>query len=55
MGRAVEYLPGGVLHELQLLQGGTTVQVILGPGESVPVGGKVSVTFDYEKAVPLIA
>lgn len=55
VGRAVEYLPGGVLHELQLLQGGTTVQVILAPGEGVPVGNQVNVTFDYHKAVPLVA
>jgi ABC-type Fe3+/spermidine/putrescine transport system ATPase subunit len=55
IGRAVEYLPGGVLHELQLLQGGTTIQVILAPGENVPVGAQVNVTFDYDKAVPLIA
>ncbi|WP_202034708.1 ABC transporter ATP-binding protein [Rhizobium rhizogenes] len=55
VGRAVEYLPGGVLHELQLLEGGTTVQVILPSGEGVAVGSQVNISFDYAKAVPLIA
>lgn len=55
IGRAVEYLPGGILHELQLLEGGTTVQVILPAGEGVAVGEQVSIRFDYDKAVPLVA
>ncbi|HEY0638577.1 MAG TPA: ABC transporter ATP-binding protein [Pseudonocardiaceae bacterium] len=50
---AVEYQPGGVLHEVALPDG-TTVQVVVGDGPGLPVGTPVDVAFDWSQAVPLI-
>ncbi|MDQ7903560.1 ABC transporter ATP-binding protein [Phytohabitans sp. ZYX-F-186] len=51
--RAVEYQPGGVLHEVQLPDG-TSVQVVVAPGEGAAVGSEVGLAFEWKKAVPLI-
>jgi ABC-type Fe3+/spermidine/putrescine transport system ATPase subunit len=50
---AVEYQPGGVLHEVRLTDG-TSVQVVVAPGEGVAVGAPVDLTFEWKKAVPLV-
>ncbi|WP_444542470.1 TOBE domain-containing protein [Dactylosporangium sucinum] len=50
---AVEYQPGGVLHDVRLPDG-TTVQVVVAPGEGVSVGTPVDLAFEWKKAVPLI-
>jgi putative spermidine/putrescine transport system ATP-binding protein len=50
---AVEYQPGGVLHDVRLPDG-TTVQVVVAPGEGVGVGTPVDLAFEWKKAVPLI-
>ncbi|WVK80704.1 ABC transporter ATP-binding protein [Dactylosporangium sp. AC04546] len=50
---ALEYQPGGVLHDVRLPDG-TTVQVVLAPGEGVAVGIPADLTFDWKRAVPLI-
>ena len=50
---AVEFQPGGVLHEVRL-RDGTSVQVVAVPGEGLPVGAPVALSFEWKKAVPLV-
>ena len=52
--RAVEYQPGGVLHEVEILSNGLTVQVIMAAGEGFAIDSQVGVTFELHKAVPLV-
>nr|BFE59605.1 ABC transporter ATP-binding protein [Dactylosporangium thailandense] len=50
---AIEYQPGGVMHDVRLPDG-TTVQVVVAPGDGVAVGRPVDLAFEWKRAVPLI-
>jgi ABC-type Fe3+/spermidine/putrescine transport system ATPase subunit len=49
----VEFQPGGVLHNVQLLDG-LEIQVVTPMGHGLPAGSEVNVTADWSQAVPLI-
>jgi ABC-type Fe3+/spermidine/putrescine transport system ATPase subunit len=49
----VEFQPGGVLHNVQLVDG-LEMQVVTPMGHGLPAGSEVNVTADWSQAVPLI-